>query len=94
MLCADANLLLIGTGMLDDDGVRDLQQRVNVVTVGYCVHRQVCRVLLAMALGKGWTWLFLEVSQCKKGSKKSARLHKYAIKCSDSFPCWAGIGIL
>ena len=62
MLCADANLLLIGTGMLDDDGVRDLQQRVNVVTVGYCVHRQVCRVLLAMALGKGWTWLFLEVS--------------------------------
>lgn len=33
MLCA--NLLLIGTGMLDDEGVRDLQDRVNVVTVGY-----------------------------------------------------------
>ena len=31
MLCA--NLLLIGTGMLDDEGVRDLQERVNVVTM-------------------------------------------------------------
>ena len=31
-----ANLLLIGTGMLDDEGVRDLQERVNDVTyVGY-----------------------------------------------------------
>ena len=28
-----ANLLLIGTGMLDDEGVRDLQERVNVVTL-------------------------------------------------------------
>ena len=33
MLCA--NLLLMGTGMLDDEGVRDLQERVNVVMVGY-----------------------------------------------------------
>ena len=28
-----ANLLLIGTGMLDEDGVRDLQERVNVLTL-------------------------------------------------------------
>ena len=52
MLCASANLLLIGTGMLDDDGVRDLQQRVNVVTVGYCVHRQVCPLLREWSSGK------------------------------------------
>ena len=40
-----ANLLLIGTGMLDDEGVRDLQERVNVVTlVTVLLHPQAVHV--------------------------------------------------